>query len=126
MEIMKNKKIIWTMITLVLLITISVFYYTSYHKNTSVSGCYRQDCHGVDVKCDVLPNQQLCTLIDDYGDWCGKLYTSCEIINGKCELVKSKEFEQCQPCIKKCEEDFKGDRQKLFECAGKCRDSIQR
>lgn len=85
-------------------------------------GCHLQNCHNVDVKCGWSPTQG-CTSIKDYGDWC-RDYASCEVVKGKCRLVTSANFEKCQPCIKKCEEDFKGDRPKLFECAYKCKSVI--
>ena len=80
--------------------------------------CGIENCHGLDITCGPnIPN--VCTEIYMIGDGC-RQYAKCEIINGKCQLVQNKKFEDCKSCVEKCSEDFSNDPIKLSQCAYKC------
>ena len=87
-------------------------------KETQEEKCGIENCHGLDITCG--PNiPDACTEIYMIGDGC-RQYAKCEIINGKCQLVQNKKFEDCKSCVEKCSEDFKNDPIKLSQCAYKC------
>lgn len=82
--------------------------------------CGMENCHGLDITCG--PNiPEVCTEMYALGDFCRE-YASCEIVDGKCQLVKSPEFDQCKACVDECNE-FSGP--EAFECEGDCRELFE-
>ncbi len=87
-------------------------------EKTQEEKCGIENCHGLDITCGSnIPDG--CTEIYMIGDGC-RQYAKCEIINGKCQLVQNKKFEDCKSCVEKCSEDFKNDPINLSQCAYKC------
>lgn len=86
--------------------------------NRSLTTCGIENCHGLDITCG--PNiPEVCDMMYMAGDNC-RQYASCEIINGKCQLIKSPKFEECKSCVERCKLDFKDDQIKFFKCESKC------
>ncbi len=82
------------------------------------SRCGIENCHGLDIICgENVP--EMCTSIYKFGDRC-RQYVKCGIVDGKCTLIAGKEFEECKTCIEKCQETFKEDMRRGFECEGGC------
>ncbi len=80
--------------------------------------CGIENCHGLDIVCG--PNiPEACTELYMAGDNC-RQFTSCEIVNGNCQMANSPRFETCKACVNKCESDFPNDLIKFFECESKC------
>lgn len=80
--------------------------------------CGIENCHGLDIQCG--PNiAEQCTMMYGFGDRC-RAFAQCQIIDGRCGLVESKEFKACVDCVKACEESNKGDIPQAFACEGSC------
>jgi len=77
-----------------------------------------ENCHGLDITCG--PNvPEFCDEMIVPEDIC-RQYASCQKISGKCQLVKTRKFDDCKSCVEKCSQDFKDDYIKFFECVSKC------
>ena len=84
--------------------------------------CGIENCHGLDVTCGPqVP--EVCTEMYGLGDFC-RSYARCEIINGKCEIVKNPQFESCRACVQKCSKDNSYP-PKVFECEAECRKNFE-
>jgi hypothetical protein len=82
--------------------------------------CGIENCHGLDISCG--PNvPDFCTFIYKLGDGCRR-YARCQVINGRCQLVKDKKFDQCKSCVEKCWQDFKDETIKMSQCESGCFD----
>ncbi|HUW22128.1 MAG TPA: hypothetical protein VMW41_05705 [Candidatus Bathyarchaeia archaeon] len=85
--------------------------------------CAMENCHGLEITCG--PNvPTYCTMMHAMGDSC-RYYASCQIIDGKCQLVKSKEFDLCKNCIESCVKKYTNDGIKLSECEAQCLEDKQ-
>ncbi|ODS35899.1 MAG: hypothetical protein A7316_03080 [Candidatus Altiarchaeales archaeon WOR_SM1_86-2] len=85
--------------------------------------CVIENCHGLNISCG--PNvPEVCTEIYMLGDGCRE-YASCRIIDGKCQLTKEPEFDECKSCVEKCLEDFKDDATEVFQCESECREKLK-
>ena len=88
------------------------------YKSVPQPQCGLENCHGLDISCG--PNiPESCTFEYQIGDKCRK-YVSCEIIDGRCQVVKSEKFEACKLCVENCVSEFKDDPVKAFECESRC------
>ncbi|MGB9911518.1 MAG: hypothetical protein ACPLKP_02860 [Microgenomates group bacterium] len=80
--------------------------------------CGIENCHGLEIKCG--PNiPEVCSLEYQIGDGC-RQFASCEIKEGKCQLVESDEFIYCKNCVEACIEKYSEEPEKLFNCEQKC------
>ena len=80
--------------------------------------CGIENCHGLEISCGPdIP--EACDLEYVFGDRC-RQYASCQVINGECQLVVGKKFDQCKACVEKCLRDFESDTIKQFECESEC------
>jgi hypothetical protein len=80
--------------------------------------CGIENCHGMDIQCG--PNiAEQCTMMYAFGDRC-RAYAQCQILDGRCALVESKQYKDCIDCVKACEEMHKGDMPQAFACEGSC------
>jgi len=84
-----------------------------------ISGkCGMENCHGLEITCGPkVP--EACDMAYAAGDNCRK-QASCQIIDGKCQLVKNQKFDDCKSCVEKCEHNYKNDLVRLFGCESKC------
>ncbi len=82
------------------------------------SKCGIENCHGLDITCGSNVPED-CDMMYAFGDRC-RQYASCEVIDGKCQLVKSEKFEECKACAEGCSEDFKDDIIKASQCESEC------
>jgi hypothetical protein len=109
---MKNKQIF--VILLILFLALIIVPFLSEIPNV----CGIENCHGLDIECG--PNiPDACTEIYMLGDKC-RQYASCEIIEGKCQLIRNSEFETCKSCIENCLERFPNGGNPAFECESNC------
>lgn len=85
---------------------------------TASDKCGIENCHGLDITCgsDV---PQACDFMYALGDRC-RQYARCEVVNGKCQLIKSIKFDECKSCVEKCLENFKDDMPKASYCESEC------
>lgn len=80
--------------------------------------CGIESCHGLDITCG--PNvPEVCTMMYMAGDNC-RQFVNCEVIDNQCQQTASPEFDACKSCVQKCEQDFKNDSIKFFECESSC------
>jgi len=87
---------------------------------SKVQKCGIENCHGLDIKCG--PNiPEVCTAIYKLGDFC-RQFASCEIVNGKCQLIKSAEFDECKACVDECS---KLTGSETFDCEHNCRETFE-
>ena len=120
-NIIKNKKLFYGVLALILVV-LFLFIWNNYQIQIQerpvkpikippqISGkCGMENCHGLDITCG--PNiPEICDYSYGVRDSCRE-YASCQKIDGKCQLVKTGQFDSCKSCVEKCE---------TFECAGKC------
>jgi len=111
---MTNKKLLYGIIVISLISLFLVIW-----NNYQISGkCGIENCHGLDITCG--PNvSEVCDMMYMAGDNC-RQYVGCQIVDGKCQLVKNQKFDLCKSCVEKCSVDFKDDQIKFFECESKC------
>ncbi len=130
---MRNKKMIITVIiiTVLIFILLAIFAWINYwipNQKSSVDPvrplsrssdlCGMENCHGLDISCGSnIPNA--CTEIYMAGDNC-RQFADCRIINGKCALKTTPQFDNCKACVEKCERDFVGDQIGFFQCESNC------
>lgn len=80
--------------------------------------CGIQQCHGLDITCGVaIP--RACTTVYLVGDSC-RQYAKCQIINGKCQLVKSDKFDSCKTCVEDCQKNSKNNQVNITDCEMRC------
>lgn len=80
--------------------------------------CGIESCHGLDITCG--PNvPEACTMMYMAGDNC-RQFVNCAIIDNQCQLSASPKFDNCKNCVQKCEQAFKNDQIKFFECESGC------
>jgi len=80
--------------------------------------CGIENCHGLDITCG--PNiPQTCTFEYQLGDRCRE-FAKCEIIEGKCQLVKSQKFTDCKTCVEGCLKKHQNNTVELLRCEEKC------
>jgi len=80
--------------------------------------CGIENCHGLAITCG--PNvAEACTFQYEIGDKC-RSYASCQVVDGKCQLVKKPEFEVCKSCVEKCQKKYPDDVVKISECEAEC------
>lgn len=127
----KNKNLIYGAIAVLFLIGLSVFIWNNYQIQIQervekpiklppqISGkCGMENCHGLDITCG--PNvPEICDMMYAIGDNC-RQYASCQVVNGQCRLEKTSKFDICKSCVEKCEQGFKDDGFKFFECGSRC------
>ncbi|MCK4781756.1 hypothetical protein KAS79_02400 [Candidatus Parcubacteria bacterium] len=112
----KSKKLFYGISATVLLIVLAVIIFS--FRSSSLHKCGIENCHGLDITCGPnVPKQ--CTMMYMLGDRC-RQYVSCEIIEGRCQLVKKVEFEECKFCVEKCLEDYKNDVVEIHRCESEC------
>ncbi len=86
--------------------------------------CGIENCHGLDITCG--PNAPLmCTQMYGFGDNC-RQYARCQVIDGKCQLLQNKKFDDCKACVNQCAKDFKNDIAASFGCESQCMQKIER
>ena len=81
-------------------------------------GCYIQGCHGLDITCGTS-KVEACDLMYQLGDSCRQL-ARCETIDGKCEPVLDRKFNDCKSCIKNCESKYNNDSIAVGDCESSC------
>jgi hypothetical protein len=127
---MKNKNLIYGIVILVSIASM-IFIWNNYQiqikerPNKPIKlppqvsrQCGIESCHGLNITCGSnIPGA--CDTMYVSGDNCRK-YANCQIIEGKCQLVKTQKFDDCKSCVERCLVDFKDDYIKLSECEGKC------
>ena len=92
-------------------------------KTHAAEKCGIENCHGLDITCG--PNvPEVCTEMYGLGDFC-RAFVRCEIVNGKCEVVKNPQFDNCRSCVEKCSQDNSYP-PKVFECEAECRAAFQK
>lgn len=82
--------------------------------------CGVENCHGLNITCG--PNvPEMCTFEYQVGDLC-RQFARCEVVGGKCQLVKDASFESCGSCVKKCQEKFPtlDDQIRFSQCESEC------
>ncbi len=111
-------------LTLLILLLISFFLAQKWlNKTTKIDSsssekCGMENCHGLNITCGPkIP--EICTMVYEPGDNC-RQYASCQIINKKCQLVKSQKFEECKSCTEECKKNFENDPLRFSECESKC------
>jgi hypothetical protein len=113
---MKHKKIIY--LSIVALFVILSLYFLSNSLNKTQAKCGIESCHGLEITCGQnVP--EVCDMMYQAGDRC-RQYASCQIIQGKCQLVKGQGFDECKSCVERCQEEFKDDLTKFFDCESQC------
>lgn len=85
--------------------------------NQTKQECGLENCHGLELSCGSNA-PEVCAENYELGDFC-RQYASCQIIDGRCQLSKSQEFDLCKLCVEDCEKEK--DNQKVFECENGCR-----
>lgn len=86
--------------------------------STSSEKCGIENCHGLEITCG--PNiPKTCTFEYQLGDRCRE-FAKCEIIKGKCQLVKSQKFTECKICVEDCLKKYQNNQEELFRCEEKC------
>jgi hypothetical protein len=80
--------------------------------------CVRENCHGLEIKCGTN-RPDICTAIYQLGDKCLK-YAKCGEVEGKCQQITNKLFDECKSCVEKCLQNFKNDAVQMFDCENKC------
>jgi hypothetical protein len=129
-ENLKNKKIICGVFLLVV-VGVSIFIWNNYQIQVQerpikpiklppqISGkCGIEQCHGLDITCG--PNvPEMCDTMYQVADDC-RQYARCEKVDGKCQLVKEPEFDQCRLCIERCAKVFKDDVLTASQCESEC------
>lgn len=127
----KKRVLLFAIILLLVLVGFSVYLWNNYQLQVrerpiepiklppAISGkCAMENCHGLEITCG--PNvAEVCDMMYLAGDNC-RQYASCQVVSGKCQLVKNEKFNQCKSCVEKCSTDFKDDQVKFFECESKC------
>lgn len=117
---MESKKLVYALLIVgaVAIGGVGLFTYLSNAGGVGSKRCGMENCHGLDITCG--PNiPKFCTEEYMLGDNC-RQYAKCEIINGKCQLVKSEKFELCKSCVETCAEDFRDDVMEIFKCESGC------
>lgn len=80
--------------------------------------CGIENCHGLEITCGSnVP--EACDYRYEAGDRC-RQFISCQFIDGKCQLVKSPEFEKCRSCVEECRRNFPDDQSQFFACESEC------
>ncbi len=116
----KDKKLIYVFTAILLFSGIGLFVYqTTANPDKQVPvKCGMENCHGMDITCGQnVP--EVCTGEYLLGDKC-RPFASCEVVNGKCQLIKSERFGACKSCVEKCLSDFKNDYIRAFDCGEDC------
>ena len=84
----------------------------------SENACGIESCNGLDITCGPkIP--EMCTAIYRLGDFC-RQFAQCRIIDGDCQLVTDKQFEDCKQCVAECQP--KDNPMDAFGCETKCRE----
>jgi len=85
---------------------------------TDQAQCGIENCYGLDITCG--PNiPEACTMLYMAGDNC-RQFAVCAVMDGQCRQVISTKFNDCKNCVQKCEQNFKNDQIKFFECESGC------
>jgi len=123
---MKTKSKLLLLILFFLIIGLAFFLITKNYpsklpqKIPSISSekCGIENCHGLEITCG--PNiPKTCTFEYQLGDRCRE-FAKCEIIEGKCQLVKSQKFTDCKICVENCLKKHQNNQEELFRCEEKC------
>lgn len=85
---------------------------------TTGSGCYIQGCHGLDISCGIS-KVEFCDEMYKLGDSC-RQYARCETIDGKCEPILDKKFNDCKDCVQNCEYKYKDNPTEMSDCESSC------
>lgn len=104
-------------------ILISLLFLSGCNKNNGQNinesdsqNCGIEQCHGLEISCGSnVP--EFCTAIYQLGDFCYQ-FVNCRVMEGICQMVDTKIFEECKSCASACEQ-FVG--QKAFDCENDCR-----
>ncbi|PJA87213.1 MAG: hypothetical protein CO141_00640 [Candidatus Moranbacteria bacterium CG_4_9_14_3_um_filter_42_9] len=81
--------------------------------------CAIQNCHGLDIKCGLAYEPQVCDAMYVAADSC-RQFVSCQNVNGRCSVVKTSKFDSCKSCVEKCEVSNKDRPEGVFECESNC------
>lgn len=100
---------------LIIVVVASIYFW---QKNKAAKICEITNCHGLDIICGQKP-PGMCTAIYQLGDNC-RQFTTCGIQNGKCQQIQNDKFNACKSCAQKCEQDYKNNPEKTFDCAATC------
>jgi len=128
---MLNSKIIYGILLLLIAIILGLYLWNNYQVDGQpriikpfklplpVSDkCGIENCHGLDITCG--PNvAEVCTEMYQAGDNC-RQFASCQIVEGKCTLQKSADFDSCKSCVQNCQQANPDDPIKFFDCESKC------
>lgn len=119
----ENKKLLLSVGLIFFLVVIGAALFWHFYQKTPLifpsTKCGPENCHGLNIKCGFnIPD--VCTEVYEIGDFC-RQYAKCQVVDGKCELIKDNKFDYCKNCVEKCLEDFKNDSEGLFECEANCR-----
>jgi hypothetical protein len=81
--------------------------------------CVRQDCHGLNITCEIATGPRMCSAIYSIEDLCQSL-AACEMIDGQCTLKKDENFDTCVECVSRCEKELAANRSGGYEQIQKC------
>lgn len=101
------------------IIFILAFSFSAYGKEW----CGAKECHGLDMSCEVFHAPQACTAIYKLGDFC-RQYARCQMVGGRCQLVKEDVFDRCVACVNQCVAEPQKSASAAFDCELKCREQV--
>ena len=80
--------------------------------------CGIENCHGLDISCG--PNvAEVCDAMYMAGDTC-RQFATCQVVNGRCELIIDSRFTACRSCVERCQAQFGEDAAGFFGCESAC------
>lgn len=80
--------------------------------------CGIENCHGLEIVCSEK-EPPMCTLEYMLGDKC-RQYAKCAVIDGKCQVLPSDDFDACKTCVEKCKLEFPEDTTQAILCEADC------
>lgn len=130
----KNKKIIYGIIIILVLCALSAVLWNnsqvqeqksintqakSIPKTSETSEkCGIEQCHGLDITCGSnVP--EICNSMYAIEDGC-RQFAKCQVTDGRCELAKNPKFDSCKSCMEKCKTASKNDPVEFSVCADNC------
>jgi hypothetical protein len=85
----------------------------------TATNCGITNCHGFDITCGDVSEPIACTMIYMVGDAC-RQFASCGVVNGTCQPVVSKKFNDCKTCVETCETKNKNNPVGASTCEDTC------
>lgn len=82
------------------------------------TNCGIENCHGLEIVCSEK-EPPMCTMEYVLGDKC-RQYAKCAVIDGKCQVLPSDDFDACKTCVEKCKMEFPGDTTQVILCEADC------